>query len=69
MDHDSGVVAYESGSDFIRVLFRNGAQYLYNTASVGIRNIEEMKKRAVNGIGLSTYISQHVKDRYHQREK
>ena len=30
LNGDSGIAAYEISADFIRVLFQNGSQYLYN---------------------------------------
>ena len=48
---DSGVVAYEIGSDFIRVQFSDGAVYLYNYTSAGLHNIDHMKQLARNGQG------------------
>ena len=60
----SGVAAYEIGSDYIKVNFKDGGSYLYNNAKTGIRNIEEMKKLAGVGRGLNTYINGHVKKAY-----
>ncbi|TXC88046.1 hypothetical protein [Paraburkholderia azotifigens] len=60
----SGVVAYETTDDGITVKFRDGYFYLYNHATPGEQEVEEMKWLAVAGRGLSTYISQVVKDRY-----
>ena len=54
---DSGVVAYEIGSEHIRVKFRYGGTYLYTFNSAGRKAIEEMKALALAGTGLSTYIS------------
>jgi hypothetical protein len=61
---DSGVTAYETGKDFIVIKFIDGTNYLYTNAATGESHIEQMKKLAAQGKGLSTYISQHVKDRY-----
>jgi len=61
---DSGVLAYETGDDYIKIRFRGGDIYLYTNAITGQRNIEQMKRLAAKGRGLSTFISQHVKDRY-----
>ncbi|MDB6118889.1 MAG: hypothetical protein JWO08_2670 [Verrucomicrobiaceae bacterium] len=57
----SGVLAYESGKDFIKVKFHDGT-YLYTHSSAGRAHIKAMKALASAGRGLSTYISQHVKD-------
>jgi hypothetical protein len=65
---NSGVSAYESGSDFIRVKFKDGAVYLYTVASAGLNNINEMKVLAVNGNGLNTFINQNVRKNYAKKE-
>jgi len=60
----SGVVAYELGADAITVKFTGGDRYLYTQDSAGAVHIARMRELAENGRGLSTYISQHVRDRY-----
>jgi hypothetical protein len=55
IDRDSGVVAFEAGSDFIRVRFSDGAVYLYTHASAGSQHIERMKVLAARGDGLNAY--------------
>jgi hypothetical protein len=64
---DSGVMAFETGDDYIKILFRGGDVYLYTNAVTGREHVTEMKKRAIKGKGLSTYISQHVKNRYAEK--
>ncbi|RFU46236.1 hypothetical protein [Paraburkholderia sp. DHOC27] len=54
---NSGVVAYETGDDFIQVRFRHGVTYWYTAASVGPKHLAAMKQLALRGQGLSTYIS------------
>jgi hypothetical protein len=61
---DSGVTAYQLGRDSLLVQFKNGTIYSYTYASAGRKNIEHMKRLAVAGQGLSTFISQHVSHRY-----
>jgi len=61
---DSGVVAYETGDDYIKVKFIDGAVYLYTNAVTGQHHINQMKKLAATGLGLSAYISKHVRNRY-----
>lgn len=53
----SGVVAYAIGKDFIDVEFSGGSRYRYSVASAGADDIGEMKRRAVAGRGLSTFIA------------
>lgn len=65
---DSGVRAYEIGRDSITVAFSgDDASYVYTYASAGKRHVEEMKKLARAGRGLSTYISRHVRKGYESR--
>jgi hypothetical protein len=54
----SGVAAYAVGSDFIDVRFRGRDEvYRYSERSAGKDSVETMKLYAVNGRGLSTFIS------------
>lgn len=59
---DSGVTGYEIDSDYIRVQFSDGSVYLYTYASAGSQNIEQMKKLAVAGDGLNSFIMKYVKN-------
>ena len=61
---ESGVVAYDIDAGRIVVQFRNGDRYLYTEDSAGAANIATMQALARAGRGLSTFISQHVHDRY-----
>jgi len=56
---DSGIVEYKNQPDFIIVRFRKGDLYVYTSERVGRYHVEQMKRLAVAGKGLSTYISQH----------
>ncbi len=64
---DSGVVAYETGSDFIRIRFKGGDTYLYTCQSAGAPAVEQMKALAAAGRGLSTFISRNVKGMYAEK--
>lgn len=61
---NSGITSYSIGRDAIVVAFRGGHTYRYNHAVTGKEHIQNMKKLARDGKGLSTYISRYVKDRY-----
>lgn len=61
---DSGVVAFEARDTSIEVQFRDGAKYLYNYQSTGSSEVEQMKKRAVSGMGLNSFITRHVGKRF-----
>ena len=61
---DSDVHAYELADDAITVQFSDGGTYVYTYASAGREAVEAMKKRAVRGEGLATYINTHVRESY-----
>ena len=63
-NRESGVVAYDIDAGQIIVQFRNGDRYLYTEDSAGAANIARMQALAKAGRGLSSFISQHVHDRY-----
>lgn len=65
---DSGVAAYETGPDHIRVMFKHGGTYDYDYASTGQFHVERMKALAASGQGLTTFISTVVKANYARRE-
>ena len=69
IDRDSGVVRYEIGSDFIRVQFSDGSQYLYTNSSAGSSHIESMKRLAQRGDGLNAYINKHARTSYQRKER
>lgn len=60
----SGVSAFEIGDDYIKVQFKDGSVYLYNSNSTGSQNIQKMKSLAINGEGLNGFISTHIKKKY-----
>lgn len=57
-DNDSGILAYEIGSDYIIVQFKKGRDlfYKYTYGSAVISHISEMKRLAQIGDGLNEYI-------------
>ena len=65
---DSGVAAYETGPDSIRVKFKHGGTYDYDFATTGPLHVERMKVLADAGAGLATYISKFVKATYARRQ-
>ena len=66
----SGVQSYDYGDDWITVRFRLGGAYVYvyDYASTGSHHVERMKELPRLGLGLSTYISQHVRGAYARKE-
>ncbi len=57
-DNDSGIVAYEIGSDYVIVQFKSGRNrfYKYTYGTAGSSNIEEMKRMAQAGDGLNEFV-------------
>lgn len=64
----SGVRAYTIALQAITVQFADGGIYVYSYASAGRERVEEMKRCAQAGRGLSTYISQHVGQAYASKQ-
>jgi len=67
---DSGVTHYEIGGDYIAIRFKNKFEtYIYSNSKIGKQHLAKMKKLAISGKGLSSYISQHpvVKNNYSKR--
>jgi hypothetical protein len=60
----SGISAYETGKDWIKIKFKSGQVYKYSYDSAGNKRIEAMKKLAEQGKGLATYINKYVRDQY-----
>ncbi|WP_240732634.1 MULTISPECIES: hypothetical protein [Dyella] len=58
------MASYESGEGFIRVRFMKDGLYEYTDATPGRLHVRNMRALAEAGIGLSTYISRFVRDRY-----
>lgn len=58
--HRSGVREFALGPSSIRVWFIDGSGYEYDHRRPGRAHVEAMKRRAQEGEGLATYISQHV---------
>lgn len=63
----SGVRAYEIYADRILIEFAAGDIYVYSYRMPGKADVEQMKTLAEKGKGLSTYISQNVRDRYESK--
>ena len=63
--NDSGVSAYEIGSDYIRVQFSGSTRnYTYSYGKAGCTHVNNMKQLARNGSGLNSYINRHTKHLY-----
>ncbi|MBN1332067.1 hypothetical protein JW978_04260 [Candidatus Dojkabacteria bacterium] len=69
VDGDSGIAAFETGPDYIRVQFSDASVYLYTYGSAGSHSIEEMKRLAVGGDGLNAYINKYARKKYAKKER
>lgn len=66
---DSSVAGYKINNDSIIVEFTDGAQYIYSYDIPGKSKVEYMKELAINGKGLSTYITQNIKTSFAKKLK
>ncbi len=64
LSHNSGVIAYEPGADYIDLVFRDGERYRYDYKTPGRREVEAMKRLARTGKGLATYVNKFVRGRF-----
>ena len=61
---NSGVSFYALGPSYISVWFHNGRGYVYDGRRPGKLHVDEMKRLAEEGRGLTTYINHHVRKNY-----
>ena len=61
---NTGVTSFKIKEKEILVEFKDRDIYKYTYTSAGKEHIENMKRLALQGKGLSTYISQNVKGSY-----
>ena len=61
---DTGVTAYQTGSSYILVKFKDGQVYKYTYKQPGRTHVNAMKVLAATGKGLTTYINQYVRENY-----
>lgn len=64
---DSGVAAYEIGSDSITVQFLKGGTYRYNASKPGAIHVAKMQRLAQAGDGLNEYINRFVRKEYFEK--
>jgi hypothetical protein len=62
---DSGVSSFEIGTDYIIVKFSGSFRsYRYSYNKAGQNHVEIMKRLALSGSGLNSYINRYVKNLY-----
>ncbi len=57
---ESPITAYESGEDSITIKYMDGSVYRFTYKGAGGGNVEQMKKYAMFGHGLSGFIIRFV---------
>jgi len=73
-DHNSGVLAYSIEEQDIKILFppdKDGQPfvYTYSYTRPGKKRVEEMKKLALKGSDLATYINKYIREKYERRDR
>lgn len=64
---NSGINAFEIGATELKVWFKGKRNpYVYNHINPGADHVEQMKRLAEEGLGLNTYISQHIGKNYYK---
>jgi predicted Ser/Thr protein kinase len=61
---NGGISAFELQEQAIVVMFNDGKTYLYDYTKPGKQHVENMKRLAVKGKGLTTYINQNIRNNY-----
>lgn len=61
---NSNIIAFELGDDYIDVQFNKGMIYRYSYISAGILKVNEMKRLALQGYGLNSYIMRNARINY-----
>ena len=64
---NAGVRAFEVLDRAIIIEFNDGRRYLYDATRPGPHHVRETIRLAHAGIGLTTYINQHVRENYAER--
>jgi hypothetical protein len=63
----STVARYQIDKDSVMIRFTDSSVYRYTNQSAGPDNISQMKKLALAGKGLGTFIESKLKDRFLQK--
>lgn len=54
----SGLEAFEIGNDFVKLRFRDNPRiYVYSSHNIAPEKIEQMKRLALSGRGLASFVS------------
>lgn len=66
---NSNINSFKIEGNSIEVQFNDGSIYLYNDVRPGSAAVEEMKRLALNGSGLNSYINRNIKKNYFSKLK
>jgi hypothetical protein len=62
---NAGILNYEMVRDAIILEFTDRKfRYIYNSIKPGIAQVDQMRRLACSGIGLTTYVNQYVREKY-----
>ncbi len=61
---NSNIYAFSIGTDYIDVQFNGGKVYRYSYCSAGKAKVDQMKRLAMQGQGLNSYIMRNARDDY-----
>jgi hypothetical protein len=64
---NSNIYAFKIDEKSIAVQFNDGSVYLYNDVRPGTAAVVEMKRLALNGSGLNSYISRVIRKNYYSK--
>lgn len=64
---NSGAVEFELGEDSIVITFVDGSKYLYSGVKPGSEKVDRLKKLAIAGRGLCTYINTDIRNNYEKK--
>ncbi len=64
---NSNIYAFLIGADYIDVQFNGGKIYRYSYYSAGKVKVEQMKKLAMQGQGLNSYIMKNARNDYERK--
>ena len=65
---NSDSCGYIIAEDYIDVMFSTGAVYRYSYRSAGVAKVKEMKRLAVAGQGLNSYIMHYARFNYERKK-
>lgn len=69
LSRDSRIAEYERGVDYIKVRYHDSdVIYVFDYAKPGVKHVEMMKRLAIYGQGLGTYIDEKLRGEHSRIE-